>query len=79
MVCLGCDEKPSHLPPLCIFRPQAEAAFAELKKHPDACAQQLVRALRQSPSLEARALCAVLLRKVCFDVVVVVWGRGVLL
>jgi hypothetical protein len=79
VVCLGCDEKPSHLPPLCIFRPQAEAAFAELKKHPDACAQQLVRALRQSPSLEARALCAVLLRKVCFDVVVVVWGRGVLL
>lgn len=45
-------------------RLQAEAAFAELKKHPDACAQQLVRALRQSPSLEARALCAVLLRKV---------------
>lgn len=38
--------------------------FAELKKHPDACAQQLVRALRTSPSLEARALCAVLLRKV---------------
>ena len=38
--------------------------FAELKKHPDACAQQLVRSLRTSPSLEARALCAVLLRKV---------------
>ena len=38
--------------------------FAELKKHPDACAQQLVRSLRASPSLEARGLCAVLLRKV---------------
>lgn len=39
--------------------------FAELKKSaPDACAQQLVRSLRQSPSLESRALCAVLLRKV---------------
>ncbi|KAL4452685.1 hypothetical protein ABPG75_008347 [Micractinium tetrahymenae] len=46
-------------------RSQAEAVFAELKKSaPDACAQQLVRSLRQSPSLEARALCAVLLRKV---------------
>lgn len=44
--------------------PQAEAVFAELKQHPDACAQQLVRTLRTSPSLEARALCAVLLRKV---------------
>ena len=45
---------------------QAEAVFAELKQHPDACAQQLVRTLRTSPSLEARALCAVLLRKVSF-------------
>ncbi|PSC74524.1 ARM repeat-containing [Micractinium conductrix] len=46
-------------------RSQAEAVFAELKKQaPDACAQQLVRSLRQSPSLEARGLCAVLLRKV---------------
>ncbi|KAI7835878.1 hypothetical protein COHA_010225 [Chlorella ohadii] len=45
-------------------RSQAEAVFAELKQHPDACAQQLVRTLRTSPSLEARALCAVLLRKV---------------
>lgn len=45
-------------------RSQAEAVFAELKKHPDACAQQLVRALRHSHSLEARGLCAVLLRKV---------------
>lgn len=45
-------------------RSQAEAVFAELKKHPDACAQQLVRSLRSSPSLEARGLCAVLLRKV---------------
>lgn len=44
--------------------PQAEAAFAELKMHPDACAQQLVRSLRHSPSLESRSLCAVLLRKV---------------
>ena len=43
---------------------QAEAVFAELKKHPDACAQHLVRSLRHSPSLEARGLCAVLLRKV---------------
>lgn len=38
--------------------------FAELKKHPDACAQQLVRSLRTSPRLESRGLCAVLLRKV---------------
>jgi hypothetical protein len=43
---------------------QADAVFAELKKHPDACAQQLIRSLRASPSLEARGLCAVLLRKV---------------
>lgn len=52
------------LPPALPSR-QAEAVFAELKKSaPDACAQQLVRSLRQSPALETRALCAVLLRKV---------------
>jgi hypothetical protein len=44
-------------------RSVAEKAFAELKKHPDACASQLVRGLRTSPNLESRSLCAVLLRK----------------
>ncbi len=56
---------PAACTPFCCLPPhQAEAVFAELKQHPDACAQQLVRTLRTSPSLEARALCAVLLRKV---------------
>lgn len=45
-------------------RARAEQALAELKKHPDACISQLVRSLRTSPSLQSRALCAVLLRKV---------------
>ncbi|KAL4855412.1 Importin-5 [Chlorella vulgaris] len=56
-------------------RSQAEAAFEELKKHPDACAQQLVRALRQSPSLETRGLCAVLLRKVLTRDESSIWPR----
>ena len=43
---------------------QAEAVFTELKAHPEVCAQHLMRTLRHSPSLEARGLCAVLLRKV---------------
>ena len=46
-------------------RSHAEKLFAELKKHPDACANQLVRSLRTSPNVESRSLCAVLLRKVC--------------
>ena len=45
-------------------RSHAEKVFAELKKHPDACATQLIRSLRTSPQLESRSLCAVLLRKV---------------
>jgi hypothetical protein len=45
-------------------RARAEAALGELKKHPDACVSQMLRGLRASPSLETRALCAVLLRKV---------------
>jgi hypothetical protein len=47
-------------------RSQAEAVFAELKKHPEPCASQLIRSLRTSPNLECRSLCAVLLRKVSF-------------
>ena len=45
-------------------RSQAEKVFAELKKHPEACASQLVRGLRTSPNLESRSYCALLLRKV---------------
>eukprot|EP00887_Chlorella_sp_A99_P003368 scaffold26.g3368.t1 len=43
-------------------RSSAEAALAELRKHPDACASHLVRSLRSSPDLQSRALCAVLTR-----------------
>lgn len=49
-------------------RSHAEKVFAELKKHPDACATQLVRSLRTSPHQESRSLCAVLLRKVRINV-----------
>lgn len=45
-------------------RSQAEQLFAELKGHADACASHLIRSLKTSPSVESRALCAVLLRKV---------------
>ena len=45
-------------------RTLAEQMFNELKKHEDVCASQLVRALRASPNMESRSLCAVLLRKV---------------
>lgn len=45
-------------------RTQAEAVFGELKKHPDACVSQLIRSLRNSPDLQCRSLCAVMLRKV---------------
>ena len=45
-------------------RAQAEAVFGELKKHPDACVSHLLRSLRASADLQARALSGVLLRKV---------------
>lgn len=45
-------------------RAQAEAAFGELKKHPDACVTELVQGLRSNPDMASRSLCAVLLRKV---------------
>lgn len=45
-------------------RSQAEQIFSELKKHPDACVSQLIRSLRHSPDLQARSLCAIMLRKV---------------
>lgn len=47
-------------------RSHAESVFAELKKHPEPCASQLIRSLRTSPNLECRSLCAVLLRKVSY-------------
>ena len=55
---------PARLPCPPLPRPQAEAMLGQLKLAPDACAQQLVRALRTSPDLQSRALSAVLLRKV---------------
>jgi hypothetical protein len=45
-------------------RAQAETAFGELKKHPDACVSELVQGLRANPDMASRSLCAVLLRKV---------------
>lgn len=45
-------------------RAHAELVLTEFKKHPDACVGQLVRSLRGSPDLQARSLCAVMLRKV---------------
>lgn len=45
-------------------RSQAETAFAELKKHPDACVTKLIQGLRTNPDAASRSLCAVLLRKV---------------
>ncbi len=45
-------------------RSHAEHVFSELKKHPDACVSQLIRSLRNSADLQARSLCAVMLRKV---------------
>ena len=46
-------------------RTRAEAVFDGLKAHPDGCVQHLLRCLRQSPAVENRAFCAIMLRKVC--------------
>lgn len=51
----------------------AEKMFEELKKHPDACALQLIRSLRSSPNLPARSLAAVLLRKVKKTFIVLIY------
>lgn len=45
-------------------RSMAENVFGDLKKHPDVCVTSLVRSLRTSPDVQARSLCAVMLRKV---------------
>ena len=45
-------------------RRAAEALFGEAKKQGDYTASSLVALLRQSPQVDVRALCAVLLRKV---------------
>jgi hypothetical protein len=45
-------------------RKHAEVVFDGLKAHPDACVQHLLRCLRQSPAVENRAFCAIMLRKV---------------
>lgn len=47
-------------------RKQAENLFNDYKKHPDTCISGLITVLRTVPETDARALCAVLLRKVCF-------------
>lgn len=46
------------------IRSQAETAFAELKKHPDACVGKLIQQLRTNADPSSRSLAAVLLRKV---------------
>lgn len=46
-------------------RAHAETLFNQAKQQPDLLVTQLTAVLRQSQSTEARALCAVLLRKVC--------------
>lgn len=45
-------------------RRHAEGLFAEMRKHADPTALQLVRVIRTSPAAESRGMCAVLLRKV---------------
>jgi hypothetical protein len=46
-------------------RSQGEQIFQELQKYPDVCANNLIRGLRSSESVELRSLSAVLLRRVC--------------
>ena len=45
-------------------RQGAEAIYAGLKDSPDALGQHLIRALRQSPQEDVRAMCAIMLRRV---------------
>mmetsp|Transcript_8735 Transcript_8735/g.11822 ORF Transcript_8735/g.11822 Transcript_8735/m.11822 type:complete len:1130 (+) Transcript_8735:104-3493(+) len=45
-------------------RDRAEGVFNACKKHPALCTMQLVQVLRRSTDIGARAMCAVLLRKV---------------
>lgn len=46
-------------------RQAAEALFSEVKKNADLTATNLIGLLRQSPDVESRAFCAVMLRRVC--------------
>jgi hypothetical protein len=46
-------------------RQAAEALFTEVKKNADVTATNLIGLLRQSPDMESRAFCAVMLRRVC--------------
>lgn len=45
-------------------RQAAEALFTEVKKNADLTTTNLLSLLRQSPDIESRAFCAVMLRKV---------------
>ena len=45
-------------------RQAAEATYASLKETPDALAQHLIRALRQSQHDDVRSMCAIMLRRV---------------
>ena len=48
-------------------RAAAEEYFKQVKQQPDICVSQLMVTLEQSQALDSRNLCAVLLRKVCYQ------------
>lgn len=45
-------------------RKQAEDVYEQLKTHPDGVLELLLRCLRQSPHVQNRQFCAIMLRKV---------------
>lgn len=47
-----------------VARKQAEDVYEQLKNHPDAVLELLLRCLRQSPDVQNRSFCAIMLRKV---------------
>jgi hypothetical protein len=49
-----------------VSRKHAEDAYEQLKAHPDAVLELLLRCLRQSPEAANRQFCAIMLRKVAY-------------